>query len=307
MANIGLPNTLSTMLQQLVSNNNLISWNIFENKNGKISCNIQFDIPDIVCDSEQPTMHDYTCAYRRISPKQQTRNANRVLQYAKRRKLNPTITAEPSTTPEQNRTETIESPSNHVDTPSSVHPVHTPSSVHHMDTVPWILETPDTHAKAKITPPSPPHMSPSTLLLSPPLPIKTFTSITTQTESTEPITITTLGKTDCDELGASLKADSDHPDNLEYNIENQKKSPVSVDVICQNEQSIESVPSSGSLNLHPNTTKIPPKFKPPDPPNPTDPYASYTRDGYEYYYVTYEGRHEEYEGMRYLTRRKLSK
>ena len=76
MANIGLPNTLSIMLQQLVSNNSLISWNIYENKKAKICCNIQFDIQDIVCASERPPMHDYTCAYRRISPKQQTRNAN---------------------------------------------------------------------------------------------------------------------------------------------------------------------------------------------------------------------------------------
>ncbi len=141
MANNGLPNTLSTMLQQLVSNNRLISWNIFENKNGKICCNIQFDMPAIVCASEEPPMHDYTCAYRRISAKQQTRNANRLLHFAKKRKLNPTITAEPSTThmlspstPEQNRTETTEAPSNHVYTPSSVHHVCTPSSVHHMDT-----------------------------------------------------------------------------------------------------------------------------------------------------------------------------
>jgi hypothetical protein len=143
-------------------------------------------------------------------------------------------------------------------------------------------------------------MSPLTPLLPPPISNKTFTSMTTQTESTEPIPIATSG--------ASLvitDSESDHPtsiltDNLEYNIENQKKSPTSVDVIYQNEHYIEPAPSSESPNLHPNTTKIPPKSKPPDPPKYTDPYASYTQDGYKYYYATYKG-------TRYLTRRILPK
>ena len=86
-----------------------------------------------------------------------------------------------------------------------------------------------------MTPPPPPHMPPSAPLIPPPLPNKTFTSITTQTETTETEPIATL--------------ESDHPasiltENLEYDIENQKERSVSVDVICQNEQYLESVPSS---------------------------------------------------------------
>ena len=119
MANIELPNTLLTMLNQLASKNTLKSWNIYENKYGKICFNIQFDI---VCASEQSSMKDYTCDSKRISAKQQSRNANRILQITKKRKLSPTFTDEQSTssTPEINRIETLDESQSNLDTPSHI-------------------------------------------------------------------------------------------------------------------------------------------------------------------------------------------
>jgi hypothetical protein len=73
------------MLQQLCTNNNLRSWNIFEGKNGQICCNIQFDVCDIIGDS-QP-VHDPTCSYRRVSKQQQARNLTRVARYRNRTKV----------------------------------------------------------------------------------------------------------------------------------------------------------------------------------------------------------------------------
>ena len=81
----GLPYALSTMLQQLCTNNDLRSWNIFEGKNGQICCNIQFDVCDIIGDS-QP-VHDPTCSYRRVSKQQQARNLTRVARYRDRTKV----------------------------------------------------------------------------------------------------------------------------------------------------------------------------------------------------------------------------
>jgi hypothetical protein len=127
MLSIGLPKSLSVILNQLVINNNLNSWNVYENRKGQLCCNISFDISEVAtsssteCASKQPS--DFTCSYRRVSKHQQSRNLARVASHRKKRKLEE-ILCDPNkghASPEQNRTESHESAPICLDTPSPVH------------------------------------------------------------------------------------------------------------------------------------------------------------------------------------------
>ena len=69
----GLPHTLEVMLMQLVSNNQLNGWNIFENRHGHICMNIRF----VVSDSDVDMVGSVPASYRRISPRQVARNTRR--------------------------------------------------------------------------------------------------------------------------------------------------------------------------------------------------------------------------------------
>ena len=69
----GLPRILQTVLEQLTANNNILGWNIFENKFETLCLNIRFDlgINDQYSNTE-------ACSYRRVSPKQRQRNIVRL-------------------------------------------------------------------------------------------------------------------------------------------------------------------------------------------------------------------------------------
>ena len=86
--NIGLPKTLTVMLKHMVENNNIKSWNIYENFHGQLCCNIKFDM----CDSDDDSDRDnLICAFRRVSKQQQSRNlARTVNQRNKKRKISET-------------------------------------------------------------------------------------------------------------------------------------------------------------------------------------------------------------------------
>ena len=76
---MNLPKTLRIMLSQLVSNNELLGWNIYCNKYDQLCCNIRFDVVEcghIVSDSL--AMQDQTCCFRKVSPKQQARSRGRL-------------------------------------------------------------------------------------------------------------------------------------------------------------------------------------------------------------------------------------
>ena len=69
---ISLPNTLRVMLGQLLCNNKLAGWNVYENKYKQICCNIRFDVEQsghIVADSA--VRCDLACSFRRVSAQQQ--------------------------------------------------------------------------------------------------------------------------------------------------------------------------------------------------------------------------------------------
>ena len=112
MENINLPNTLKIVLQQLLTNNTVKSWNVFEDRKGDICCNIKLDIYE----TDQTPKRDMFCAYRKISPKQQDRNKSRLSDYniAKKRQTN-------DDTPEITRTYSgLDTCMSHIDTPISV-------------------------------------------------------------------------------------------------------------------------------------------------------------------------------------------
>jgi len=152
-ANI-IPNALRVMLDQLFSNNLLKSWGVFPNQYGQICLNIRFDICEVGHSASEPVK---ACAFRRVSDKQIFRNANRITNNNKRRKLNPTtpdtnIPPSPAhiflTTPELPRTcDTSVTPDNVI--------CHSPEAVS------WITENPDFHIIDSESP-SPTHAPPST-------------------------------------------------------------------------------------------------------------------------------------------------
>ena len=72
----GLPYTLNVMLTQLVSNNELQGWNIFENRHGHICMNIRF-----VAGEDSHVSTSVPATYRRISEKQARRNLDRAAQH----------------------------------------------------------------------------------------------------------------------------------------------------------------------------------------------------------------------------------
>ena len=70
------------MLQQLVSQNTLHGWNIFEDRNGYVCLNIRFTMKSIGTVSNNEAQSS-VCGtqYRKVSPKQQARNNKRVQAY----------------------------------------------------------------------------------------------------------------------------------------------------------------------------------------------------------------------------------
>jgi hypothetical protein len=277
MDDITIPNALRVMMHQLFSNNSLKSWGVFPNQYGQICLNVRFNICEV--GHSKPVE---TCAFRRVSEKQLARNASRIVNNNKKRKLNPTtpdtnIPPSPThishTTPELPRTCNIPV------TPDNVF-IHTPEAVS------WISENPDSHVKATRSPPSPSHTCippPTPSFPSPPeFPNKTFVTAITQTEPTESFDVSTSVEIDSHEFAKCIaETDSDHD------------KPPAVDVICQNEHHIESPPLSKSCEPQNETPNSPPKPKPPDPKKTTYPYI---KDGYEYYMTSYKG-------LQYLTRR----
>ena len=175
MDNIDLPKPLRVMLQQFLLNNSLKSWNVFSNQYGQLVCNIKFDICEL---GHSDTKHIHVSAYRRVSDKQQARNANRVNNH-KKRKLNPS-------TPE----DTWLNPTTHEDTrinPTTLEdtrikpttPDHTRlNPTTHKDT--WLKSTTPEGTR---TPQPPSHIPPaSTPSIRTPELIRSYTHSTSQTE-----------------------------------------------------------------------------------------------------------------------------
>ena len=111
----GLPHTLSTLLGQLSCNNMLKNWIVYSNKYNQICCTIRFDVGDSDLVSEKQAVRDFTCKYRRVSSRQQSRNIHRMAEYRKKRKIqdSPEIDEEShnvgkSDTPEKSRHHTNE-------------------------------------------------------------------------------------------------------------------------------------------------------------------------------------------------------
>ena len=109
----GLPKTLGIMLDQLLKNNSLKGWSIYENRYKQICCTIRFDC-DEDGDSASIPVGDGSCSYRRISHQQHTRNIRRAIDHNnKKRKLSDT---KPS--PESHRDTTLSHYSTYeIDTP----------------------------------------------------------------------------------------------------------------------------------------------------------------------------------------------
>ena len=85
-----LPKTLGVMLNQLLNNNSLKGWSIYENKHRQICCNIRFTCGIGSTDSvgARPAVPVGACSYRRISEKQHTRSITRAIDHnSKKRKL----------------------------------------------------------------------------------------------------------------------------------------------------------------------------------------------------------------------------
>jgi hypothetical protein len=70
------------MLEQLASNNVVNGWNIYQNKTGHVCLNIKFDVDrDIPGDMLIDEQSNLNTQYRRVSPKQQARNVQRIHDY----------------------------------------------------------------------------------------------------------------------------------------------------------------------------------------------------------------------------------
>lgn len=109
----GLPHTLSTLLGQLSCNNMLKNWIVYSNKYNQICCTIRFDVGESDLVSEKQSVNDFTCKYRRVSARQQSRNIHRMAEYRKKRKIqdSPEIDKDShnlgkSDTPEKSRNDT---------------------------------------------------------------------------------------------------------------------------------------------------------------------------------------------------------
>jgi hypothetical protein len=90
------------MLGQLIQNNNLLGWNIFEDRHNKLCCNIRFDIElgghvtgsvgrQAGLASQNNTHGTEPCKYRRVSTKQQVRANERLHKF---KSANPATTKE---------------------------------------------------------------------------------------------------------------------------------------------------------------------------------------------------------------------
>ena len=78
----GIPNVLNIMFRQLVSQNTLHGWNIFEDRNGYVCLNIRFTMESIGTVGNNKAQSDILgTQYKRVSPKQQARNTQRVQAY----------------------------------------------------------------------------------------------------------------------------------------------------------------------------------------------------------------------------------
>lgn len=97
MVSCELPKTLGVMLNQLLNNNSLKGWSIYENKHGQICCNIRFTCGIGSTDSvgaSIPAVPVGACSYRRISEKQHTRSITRAIDHnSKKRKLSDNVTS----------------------------------------------------------------------------------------------------------------------------------------------------------------------------------------------------------------------
>jgi hypothetical protein len=145
----GLPHTLEVMLMQLVCNNQLNGWNIFENRHGHICMNIRF----VVGESHVGSV---PASYRKISPRQAARNTRRVQEHHtqttpqnasnKKRKFS-------KSSPELNRSDSTAEEEYQVSVCSNTSLVEYVQEEYHSG----CRDTP------KLDPSTPPHPSPSTL------------------------------------------------------------------------------------------------------------------------------------------------